>query len=264
MKRLLLGVFLAASAAAWAAESPANAKCPVLTEEDVDPALWTEYQGKKVFFCCQDCKRQFIERPEAFLKNLPQFSKSALPAAAKTEAHEHAEDEDHAQHAEAAHGEHDHSKDHGELAPRSRLIVLLGKLHPAVVHFPIALILAASLAELLHWRWPRRQFADAARFMVMLGAFSGIVTVLSGWMAALDARYPANLLIVLERHRWLGVSTAAVAVLAAALALLAERRPLSVRYVWGYRAALLVAAVLVSLTGFYGGTLVFGPEHFSW
>ena len=61
---LLLG--LAASALA-ADEEITNKTCPVMEGEEVDPDLWVEYQGKRVYFCCEDCVERFQEDPERYM-----------------------------------------------------------------------------------------------------------------------------------------------------------------------------------------------------
>lgn len=39
--------------------------CPV-TGEAINPAVFTEYQGKKVYFCCQGCVAKFEKDPEKY------------------------------------------------------------------------------------------------------------------------------------------------------------------------------------------------------
>ena len=48
--------------------------CPVMGQP-VDPNVFVEYEGKKVYFCCEDCKAQFQENPEKYIAELPQFEK---------------------------------------------------------------------------------------------------------------------------------------------------------------------------------------------
>ena len=49
--------------------------CPVLADMPIDKNIWVEYQGKKVYFCCADCKAKFQKEPEKYLANLPQLKK---------------------------------------------------------------------------------------------------------------------------------------------------------------------------------------------
>ena len=46
--------------------------CPVM-EGPIDKNIFTEYKGKKVYFCCDACKQKFEEKPEEYLAKLPQF-----------------------------------------------------------------------------------------------------------------------------------------------------------------------------------------------
>lgn len=46
--------------------SVTNAWCPVLPDERVDPEIYTEHQGRRVYFCCQRCLRMFEADPDAF------------------------------------------------------------------------------------------------------------------------------------------------------------------------------------------------------
>jgi YHS domain-containing protein len=46
--------------------------CPVMAGP-VNKDIFTEYKGKKVYFCCAGCKTKFEEAPEKYLGKLPQF-----------------------------------------------------------------------------------------------------------------------------------------------------------------------------------------------
>lgn len=47
--------------------------CPVLTDNKIDKNIYVEYKGKKVYFCCTDCKAAFEKDPEKYITMLPQF-----------------------------------------------------------------------------------------------------------------------------------------------------------------------------------------------
>ncbi len=47
--------------------------CPVMGGA-INKELYTEYKGKKVYFCCGGCKEKFEKEPEKYLSKLPQFS----------------------------------------------------------------------------------------------------------------------------------------------------------------------------------------------
>lgn len=48
--------------------------CPVLGGP-IDKNVFTEYKGKKVYFCCTNCKKAFELDPEKYVSKLPQFAK---------------------------------------------------------------------------------------------------------------------------------------------------------------------------------------------
>ncbi len=52
-------------------------KCPVMGRK-IDKKIYTDYKGRRVYFCCQGCVKAFKKNPEKYLKRLdePQQQKS--------------------------------------------------------------------------------------------------------------------------------------------------------------------------------------------
>ncbi|MHB9069894.1 MAG: YHS domain-containing protein [Sedimentisphaerales bacterium] len=48
--------------------------CPVMGGA-INKEIFAEYQGKKVYFCCPECKGKFEKEPEKYISELPQFKK---------------------------------------------------------------------------------------------------------------------------------------------------------------------------------------------
>ncbi len=46
--------------------------CPVM-DAPINKALFVEYKGKKVYFCCPGCEEKFNAEPEKYIAKLPQF-----------------------------------------------------------------------------------------------------------------------------------------------------------------------------------------------
>lgn len=46
--------------------------CPVM-DGPINKEIFVEYQGKKVYFCCDSCKEMFLKDPQRYLAKLPQF-----------------------------------------------------------------------------------------------------------------------------------------------------------------------------------------------
>ena len=59
--------------AAGISQSPEQTDCPIMGMA-VDKNVYTEYKGKKVYFCCAGCINTFKEDPEKYLSKLPQFN----------------------------------------------------------------------------------------------------------------------------------------------------------------------------------------------
>ncbi len=47
--------------------------CPIMAGNPINKDLFTEYKGKKVYFCCPGCEGKFAENPEECIAKLPQF-----------------------------------------------------------------------------------------------------------------------------------------------------------------------------------------------
>jgi uncharacterized membrane protein len=262
-----VGLFIGANASGEGMDTLTNRSCPVMPEEAVDPAIFLEHEGKKVFFCCQRFKKMFLENPAEYVGNLPQFSSEGHGEYAHGTVSGPAQDAMATSKEGRGHSSdstHDHASDHGEPQDAARGIRVLGKFHPLAVHFPIALILAAALAEGLFLLTGRRFLVDVAQFCIVLGALGAIASVGLGLAAAYSAQYTGKLGDALIIHRWLGLATGVTAGGAAILALLTRRNAPPTHLTYAYRATLFASAALVGLTGHFGAILVYGFEHFTW
>ena len=48
--------------------------CPVMEGNPVDPDIYVDYQGERVYFCCNFCVDEFQKSPEKYISKLPQFT----------------------------------------------------------------------------------------------------------------------------------------------------------------------------------------------
>jgi len=137
-------------------------------------------------------------------------------------------------------------------------MALLGRLHPVLVHFPIALIVAAFGCELVSMATRLRECHVAAVANLRIGAVFAVGSAIAGWIFAWSPM--VDMSPSLEWHRWVGACATVAAVCAVLLA--HSSTDSSSRSIWAYRGALGTAAALVGVTGHLGGVLVWGAHFF--
>lgn len=85
-------------------------------------------------------------------------------------------------------------------------------LHPAVVHFPIALLMAAPLLFLIGGLWPaqRRGIHAMALLLLLLGLLGGLAALATGDAAEAFAHRTPELRVALAHHEHLAEATLSV------------------------------------------------------
>jgi len=137
----------------------------------------------------------------------------------------------------------------------------LGSFHPPATDLPVGLAMAALLSEALRVVSKREGFMTITRFCVWVAAASGLAAGILGWcLAGFRFEDPAWLL---DRHRWFGTGTALWLPITAVLMEVSIRRE---RTSWRrvFQAALLIAVVLIGVTGYFGGAMIYGIDHYAW
>jgi uncharacterized membrane protein len=134
-------------------------------------------------------------------------------------------------------------------------MALTGRVHPLLVHFPIALVLIAAVAELVFLTTQFPEWHMVAVANIRAGAAFAVASAGAGWILASSRIVEASQ--GLEWHRYLGLM-AALAAVAAALATGEIDRP--PRRLWLFRIALFSAAGLVGVAGHLGAVLVWGAD----
>jgi mono/diheme cytochrome c family protein len=141
----------------------------------------------------------------------------------------------------------------------TRLFALLGRFHILVIHFPIALLMAAAFAETIAaWRgsWVP---SPAVRFCVLMGATSALTAVALGWLHADVGGFGRASTSILAVHRWLGTIAGLAA---AAIAVVSERDSRRGRRSTSFRIALWTGASVVAAAAHFGGLMVHGNGFF--
>jgi uncharacterized membrane protein len=130
--------------------------------------------------------------------------------------------------------------------------------HGLATHFPIALILGATLFDLLAFFSPRsatrREFNAIGYWLVILGALGSFGAVFTG--LALSNWTIAGTGLILQHHLFVWPAFTAI-VGAATWRLVVGQQP-SRRGFAIYLSAMSVACVLIGGAGFFGGELLLG------
>jgi uncharacterized membrane protein/mono/diheme cytochrome c family protein len=140
--------------------------------------------------------------------------------------------------------------------------VLLGRMHPLVVHFPIGLLTVAAVIEAAHLLRRRPLPSEAATWCLALGLAGAVASVFLGTLNAAHQTVTGDAAITLERHRMLGWMAVVAATAALGVGQLA-RRGLRARTPLVYLGLVCVTSAVVGATGHLGGQMVYGEEYLS-
>ncbi|SRR5258708_4535212 len=141
-------------------------------------------------------------------------------------------------------------------------VQLFGRLHPLVLHFPITLLLLAAAVEAVRCFRIDPRLARLTVLLLALGAVGALAAAGTGWIFARELHPEPELRTTLLWHRWLGVSTAVLAVLAwlAAHRWADDARP---GFRWIPRLITWFTAALLAIAAHLGALLVWGADYFS-
>ena len=145
-------------------------------------------------------------------------------------------------------------EDRSNMSMTDRLLDWLGRLHPIIVHFPLAFFPTALFTAIAGRRRPA--FAAPVQFLVIAGGVIAPIAAVLGWLDAMTAD-PDPLLTV---HRWLGT---VIGIGALGLSIWAWRRPDRIRGT-GTLAGLTVITAAIIVQGWFGGAMVHGIDHLNW
>ena len=162
----------------------------------------------------------------------------------------------------------DYPKENLRQGPRTiaqRIWGALGFLHPAMVHFPIALFLLGGGFVVVGWKWPSVGF-QIPLACLLLGTASAIASSAMGWSFAVEQGYGENWNLLdwdreIDTHRWSGLIVTIVASVFSILALAALWND-SEKLAKTWKAGLLICAAMVGAVGHQGGELNYGEDFY--
>jgi uncharacterized membrane protein len=140
---------------------------------------------------------------------------------------------------------------------------LVGRLHPALVHFPIAWLVGLALVDFVGLVRKREAWQRAGIFVLAGTVLSLLPTAATGLLRAAHMEFDANLRALLVVHRTLNLVVAGLLLAAFALRL-ARRNRLDGWWRLGYLALVFAATCAVLVAADFGGRMVYGPDYLPW
>jgi uncharacterized membrane protein len=135
---------------------------------------------------------------------------------------------------------------------RGEWLQFIGRFHPLMVHFPIALFLLVPILEIAGRNIRFAYLRLSVDFILALATLGASVATILGWCLARSGGYSGRLI---AQHMWGGIALSLVCW--ACWTLRARERELTSTYA----IALALGVALVSFTGYRGGQLSLGPDH---
>lgn len=131
-------------------------------------------------------------------------------------------------------------------------------IHPMVVHFPIALILVGFMAELFYLFFRKEPFLQAASFWLFCaGAVTAALAYASGLFLTKELYGEAG--VVQSSHELFAELTVIIALVGAAFKIYLKAEGKENGFLkWIAFAFYAATTIFVSITGYYGGVLVYG------
>jgi uncharacterized membrane protein len=139
---------------------------------------------------------------------------------------------------------------------------LIGRMHPAIVHFPIAWISLALLLEILFLITKKPDGLGIGLFIQVLAALSFVPAAITGLLRASAMGSSPEFLALMVPHRNLNLAAGALFFLAVALRI-ARRNQWNGRIRGLSLALIALATMLLMIAGHLGGKMVFGAEFLS-
>lgn len=132
----------------------------------------------------------------------------------------------------------------------------LGRLHPMIVHFPIAVLFVALVLEAFTFKGKNQELRFPINVLLIIGAGSAAAAAVFGLFLKTQDDYTGELVTL---HQWTGIATAMLAVMAIFIhrAVLRHNRTGLLK---AYRGVLIATVLGVTIAGHYGASLTHGED----
>lgn len=139
-------------------------------------------------------------------------------------------------------------------------VAFIGRLHPLLVHLPIAFLLIAIVFDLLAYHSTFAAYRSAVSLTLLIGFGAAIMSCISGYLLSGSGDYAPQSLLV---HQWGGFAVAGFSGLLWGIRnwLYQKNQRSGVQLFSGL---LLGLALLLGYTGHQGGSLTHGDDYLSW
>lgn len=135
---------------------------------------------------------------------------------------------------------------------RADWLQFIGRFHPLLIHFPIALFLLVPILEIVGRSTRFSHLRLSVSFVLALATLGATASAILGWCLGRSGGYSGRLI---TQHMWGGISLSIVCWVCWLLR--TRLRELAVTY----EIVLAVGVGLVAWTGYRGGQLSLGPHH---
>ncbi|MEN2281408.1 PSD1 and planctomycete cytochrome C domain-containing protein [Algoriphagus sp. SE2] len=132
-----------------------------------------------------------------------------------------------------------------------------GRLHPMIVHFPIALLIFGAALELLSLRKFESKFRPAISILIIAGGISAIISAIFGYQLANSEGTTGA---ILDLHQQIGIGTAVLSIILLFFLVRVGKQPGDKTRILLFRSILFVTAIAVSAAGHFGGSLTHGED----
>lgn len=134
-------------------------------------------------------------------------------------------------------------------------LLMIGRFHPVILHFPIVLIILALILELLRRLNVMKSPKMVITIILVAAAISTIVAIASGFLLYASGDYSGSLM---QQHLWIGIITGICILTTVAFYFIYNEHA---RFYPLYAAGLLISNGAVAYTSHLGGSITHGEGY---